>query len=43
VIRRIVDISVPLQSDVPSDLGPGPKIAYIVHQQSLPTFIHSFQ
>ena len=40
--HRIVDISVPLQNDVPSDLGPGPKIAYIDHQQSLPTILPLF-
>ena len=40
--RRIVDISVPLQNDVPSDLGPGPKIVYIDHQQSLPTILPLF-
>jgi len=42
VTHRIVDISVPLQNDVPSDLGPGPKIAYIDHQQSLPTILPLF-
>jgi kynurenine formamidase len=42
VTPRIVDISVPLQNDVPSDLGPGPKIVYIDHQQSLPTILPLF-
>jgi kynurenine formamidase len=42
VTRRIVDISVPLQNDVQSDLGPGPMIAYIDHRQSLPTILPLF-
>ncbi len=37
--RQLIDISVPLQNDVPADLGPGPKIAYIDHQQSLPRML----
>src|SRR5579863_10716400 len=40
--RRFVDISVPLANDVPADLGPGPKIAYIDHQQSLPAMLAAF-
>ncbi len=35
MVRRLVDISVPLQNDVPADLGPGPKIAYTDHEQSV--------
>ena len=34
--RRLIDISVPLQNDVPPIPGPGPKIEYLDHQQSLP-------
>ena len=33
--RRIVDLSVPLANDIPADLGPGPKIDYVDHKQSL--------
>jgi kynurenine formamidase len=40
--RRLVDISVPLQNDVPADLGPGPKITYIDHQQGLPAILGIF-
>ncbi len=40
--RRLVDISVALQNDVPADLGPGPKIAYVDHQQSVPTILPFF-
>ncbi|HXW18970.1 MAG TPA: cyclase family protein [Roseiarcus sp.] len=40
--RRIIDISAPLQNDIPSDLGPGPKIAYVDHQQSLSTILPFF-
>ena len=35
MVRRLVDLSVPLQNDVPADLGPGPKIAYTDHDQSV--------
>jgi kynurenine formamidase len=42
VTRRIIDISAPLQNDVPADLGPGPKIAYVDHQQSLGTILPFF-
>ena len=35
--RRIIDISVPLQSDIASDPpGTEPKIAYFDHKQSAP-------
>jgi kynurenine formamidase len=40
--RRFVDISVPLENDVPADLGPGPKITYTDHQQSLPRMLAAF-
>jgi len=40
--RRLVDISVALQSDIASDLGPGPKIEYTDHQQSLPGILLFF-
>jgi len=40
--RRIIDISAPLQNDIPSDLGPLPKIAYVDHQQSLATILPFF-
>jgi kynurenine formamidase len=40
--RCIIDISVPLQNDVPADLGPGPKINYVDHQQSLPLMLVNF-
>jgi kynurenine formamidase len=40
--RQFIDISVPLQNDVPADLGPGPKIVYTDHQQSLPRMLLSF-
>ena len=33
--RRIVDLSVPLENDVPADLGPGPSIEYVDHEQSV--------
>ena len=36
--RRIIDISVPLQSDIASDPpGTEPKITYIDHKQSAPS------
>jgi hypothetical protein len=38
--RRFIDISAPLQNDVPADPpGLGPKIEYIDHQQSLPQIL----
>ena len=40
--RRLVDISVALQNDIPSDLGPGPKIAYTNHEQSVPGILPFF-
>ena len=33
--RRIVDLSVALENDVPADLGPGPKIDYVNHDESV--------
>lgn len=32
--RRLIDISVPLENDVPADFGPGPRITYTDHHQS---------
>ncbi len=41
--RRLIDISAPLQNDVPADPpGHGPKIEYIDHQQSLPQILPFF-
>jgi kynurenine formamidase len=40
--RRIVDLSVPLENDVPADLGPGPVIEYIDHEQSVPGILPLF-
>jgi kynurenine formamidase len=41
--RRFIDISAPLQNDVPADpSGLGPKIEYIDHQQSLPQILPFF-
>ena len=41
--RRFIDISAPLQNDVPADPpGLGPKIEYIDHQQSLPQILPFF-
>jgi kynurenine formamidase len=41
--RRFIDISVPLQNDVPADPpGGGPAIEYIDHQQSLPGMLAFF-
>ena len=41
--RRLIDISVPLQNDIPADPpGIGPKIEYIDHQSSLPQILPLF-
>jgi kynurenine formamidase len=40
--RKIIDLSVPLENDVPADLGPGPAIEYIDHDQSLPGILPLF-
>jgi kynurenine formamidase len=40
--RRIIDLSVPLENDVPADLGPGPSIEYIDHEQSVPNILPLF-
>ncbi len=40
--RKIVDISVALQNDVPADLGPGPSIEYVNHEQGVPSILASF-
>ena len=41
--RRLIDISVPLQNDVPADPpGNHPKIQYIDHQQGLAPILHFF-
>ena len=43
MVRRFIDISAPLQNDVPADPpGLGPKIEYIDHQQSLPQILPFF-
>ncbi|GAN77032.1 cyclase family protein [Acidisphaera rubrifaciens] len=34
--RRIIDLSVALENDVPADLGPGPRITYAGHAQTAP-------
>lgn len=42
--RRLVDISVPLQNDVPADPpGNHPHIQYIDHQQGLPRMLQFFE
>ena len=41
--RRLIDISVPLQNDVPADPPGGhPTIQYIDHQQGLPRMLRFF-
>ena len=40
--RRIIDLSVALENNIPADFGPGPKIAYTNHKQSLPTILPFF-
>jgi kynurenine formamidase len=40
--RRLIDISVALQNDIPSDLGPGPSIEYIDHHKSVPGILPLF-
>jgi kynurenine formamidase len=40
--RRIVDLSVPLENDVPADVGPGPSIDYVDHEQSVPGILPLF-
>jgi len=32
--RRLIDISVALENDVPADLGPGPRITYSTHKET---------
>src|SRR3982074_2547616 len=42
--RRLIDISVPLQNDVPADPPGGhPTIQYIDHQQGMPRMLQFFQ
>jgi hypothetical protein len=42
--RRLIDISVPLQNDVPADPpGNHPTIQYIDHQQGLPRMLQFFE
>ena len=42
--RQLIDISVPLQNDVPADPpGINPHIQYIDHQQSLPRMLRFFE
>ena len=40
--RRIIDLSVALENDVPADLGPGPSIEYVDHDQSAPGILSLF-
>jgi kynurenine formamidase len=40
--RRIIDLSVPLENGVPADLGPGPSIEYVDHEQSVPNILPLF-
>jgi hypothetical protein len=41
--RKLIDISVPLQNDVPADPpGNHPTITYIDHQQGLPHMLRFF-
>ena len=41
--RKLIDISVPLQNDVPADPPGGhPTIQYIDHQQGLPRMLQFF-
>ena len=43
MVRRLIDISVPLQNDVPADPPGGhPTIQYIDHQQGLPRMLQFF-
>src|SRR5207247_3052357 len=42
--RKLIDISVPLQNDVPADPPGGhPTIQYINHQQGLPRMLQFFE
>ena len=42
--RKLIDISVPLQNDVPADPPGGhPTIQYIDHQQGLPRMLRVFR
>jgi hypothetical protein len=42
--RKLIDISVPLQNDVPADPpGINPRIEYYDHQQSLPRMLGFFE
>jgi kynurenine formamidase len=40
--RRLIDISVALENDVPADLGPGPSITYFNHAQTAPQILPNF-
>jgi kynurenine formamidase len=40
--RTIVDLSVALENDVPADLGPGPRIDYVNHDESVPGILPLF-
>jgi kynurenine formamidase len=40
--RRIIDLSIPLENGVPADLGPGPSIEYVDHEQSVPGILTYF-
>jgi kynurenine formamidase len=40
--RRLIDISVPIENDLPVDLGPGPVIAYSNHDEGVAGLLGSF-
>jgi kynurenine formamidase len=40
--RKIIDLSVSLENDVPADLGPGPTIEYVDHEQSVSAILPHF-
>ena len=42
LMPRLIDLSVPLENGVPADLGPGPSIEYIDHEQSVPSILPLF-
>ena len=40
--HRLIDLSVALENDVPADLGPGPRIAYFDHTQTVGQIVQFF-
>ena len=40
--QKIIDLSVALENDVPADLGPGPSIEYVNHEQSVAGILPHF-